>query len=111
MAIAGTYPEDGVRVSLELAAADDVAARYRGEAFTSSACFRISLTIDVATGKARADLEPGVARDGGEAAPLATADVAFITALGVQLHRQAKAPAEQGGGRWARRVQRWRGPK
>ncbi len=111
MAIAGTYPEQGVRVALVLRAVDESAAHYDGEAFTPTARFAVAVAIDVATGKANVEIVETHAREGVAAAALDPADQAFIKQLGMQLWRQARAPAEQGGSVWARRVQRWRGPK
>jgi hypothetical protein len=111
MAIAGTYPEQGVRVALDLRSADESTARYDGEAFTPTARHVVVVSIDAATGKSTAEVTATAAREGVTAEPLEPADLAFIKQLGVQLWRQSRAPAEQGGGVWARRVQRWRGPK
>ncbi len=113
MAIAGTFPEAGVRVALDLRGTDDTHARYRGEAFTPAARYELSLLVDVATGKGRVTIESCAAREGSGSVPeLEAADLAFITALGTQLFRLAvKTPADQGGGQWSRRIQRWRGPK
>jgi hypothetical protein len=112
MAIAGTFPEAGVRIALDLRAADAAAASYRGEAFTPLARYELSLFVDATTGKGKASVERSFARDGQGAAPaLEAADLAFVAALGTQLWRQFKAPADQGGGQWSRRIQRWRGPK
>lgn len=114
MAVAGTYPEAGVRVALELRSADDSFARYDGEAFTPNARYAVVVTVEIATGKSALEITQTVPRDplqpGAEVA-LEAGDLAFIKQLGVQLWKQARAPAEQGGGVWARRVQRWRGPK
>lgn len=112
MTIAGTYPEQGVRVALDLRSVDATVARYDGEAFTPDARYALSLAIDVATGKGTLEIPESVPRDGAAPHPLDPADAAFVRQLGVQLWRQATiAPAEQGGRIWARRVQRWRGPK
>lgn len=106
MSIAGTYPEQGVRVALTLRKD----AVYDGEAFTPNARYLFVLTIDEA-GKGTVEMTSSSAREGGDAPPLDAPDAAFIKQLGMQLWRQRVAPAEQGGGAWARRVQRWRGPK
>ncbi len=112
MAIAGTFPEQGVRVALELRGVDDTTARYDGEAFTPHARYTLSLAIDVGTGKGTLEIPRSEPREHAEVAPLEPADAAFVKQLGMQLWRQARVtPAEQGGGVWARRVQRWRGPK
>lgn len=112
MAVAGTFPEQGVRVALELRGVDDNTARYDGEAFTPSSRYALALAIDVANGKGTLEIPSSEPREGAEAMPLDAADAAFIKQLGTQLWRQATVtPAAQGGGVWARRVQRWRGPK
>lgn len=112
MAIAGTYPEQGVRVALDLRAATETTAHYDGEVFTPAARYALALAIDVASGKGSVEIKQSVARDGAVAPPLGPPDVAFVKQLGTQLWRQATITApEQGGGAWARRVQRWRGPK
>lgn len=113
MPSAGTFPEAGVRVAFDLRSTDDAQVRYHGEAFTPSARYELSLVVEVATGKSELTVEGTAPREAGQAAEdLEAADVAFIKALGMQLWRQAvKTPAEQGGGHWSRRIQRWRGPK
>lgn len=112
MAIAGTYPEQGVRVALDLRAVDATTARYDGEAFTPTASHRLTLTIEIASGKGTVEILGITPREGAEATPLESGDAAFVKQLGTQLWRQATiTPPEQGGGVWARRVQRWRGPK
>lgn len=123
MTIAGTFPAQGMRVALDLAAHDGPRARYVGAAFTPSARFEIDLAIDVATGAATLAIGATTPRDAEgssvaaaldppSAAALDPADQAFIRQLGHQLWRQAtQTPADRGGGTWARRVQRWRGPK
>jgi hypothetical protein len=112
MAIAGTYPEQGVRVALDLRTVDATTAHYNGEAFTPNARYTLALAIDIASGKGSVEMKESTARDGGDAPPLDAPDVAFVKQLGTQLWRQATVtPPEQGGGVWARRVQRWRGPK
>jgi len=113
MAVAGTYPEAGVRVALELRATDETHARYRGEAFTPVARYELSLNVEVASGKAELAIESRRPREEATEVPeLEAADVAFIKALGMQLWRLAvKTPPDQGGGSWSRRIQRWRGPK
>ncbi|MBI2395144.1 MAG: hypothetical protein HYV09_36575 [Deltaproteobacteria bacterium] len=113
MPVAGTFPEAGFRVALELSALDARAACYAGEAFTPAARYRVRLVVEVDTGKANVDLVPAASRDpGGEIPELDAGDVTFLKSLGTQLWRQAvRTPPEQGGGAWSRRVQRWRGPK
>lgn len=112
MTIAGTYPEQGVRVALDLRAVDEAAARYDGEAFTPVARYVLALSIDLATGKGTLEIRDSIAREQSPAPALDPSDAAFVKQLGMQLWRQATiAPAEQGGRIWARRVQRWRGPK
>ncbi len=111
MAVAGTYPEQGVRVALELRSADEASARYDGEAFTPNARYAVVITVEVATGKSALEITETVPREAGAEVALEAGDLAFIKQLGVQLWKQFRAPAEQGGGNWARRVQRWRGPK
>lgn len=112
MAVAGTHPEAGVRVAFDLRSVDDVAARYHGEAFTPGARYELSLSIELASGKAKLEVVSSAARDGSTAAELDAGDVQFVTGLGAQLWKLAvKTPAEQGGGQWSRRIQRWRGPK
>ncbi|MBL8715749.1 MAG: hypothetical protein JNL79_07120 [Myxococcales bacterium] len=112
MSIAGTFPEQGFRVRLERSALEGEGARYRGYAYVPTARFPLVLAI---SGTGEVALEVGAPED--EAGlPVATAlppgDEAFVRQLGKQLHRQAReAPVDQGGGQWARRVQRWRGPK
>lgn len=109
MSIAGTYPEQGVRVALDLrnVSLETPHVHYTGEAYTPNARYALSLTIDVATGKGALEITSSRTREGNEAPPLDTADAAFVKQLGVQLWRQATSPV----GTWARRVQRWRGPK
>lgn len=111
MAVAGTYPEAGVRVALDLRSVDESTARYDGEAFTPNARYAVVVTVEIATGKSALEISETVPRDPGAEVALEAGDLAFIKQLGVQLWKQARAPAEQGGGVWARRVQRWRGPK
>ncbi len=108
MTIAGTHPHQGLRVALELESLDDRAARYRGAAFTPSAQHPLTLDIDTARGGATLQLAEAIPSE----AKLDDSELAFMRQLGRQLWRQAtQTPEEQGGGRWARRVQRWRGPK
>ena len=122
MAIAGTYPEQGVRVALDLRSVDATTARYDGEAFTPTASHRLTLAIEIASGKGTVEFlsvtpregtpREGAPREGAQASALEPGDAAFVKQLGTQLWRQATiTPPEQGGGVWARRVQRWRGPK
>lgn len=125
MAIAGTFPEQGVRVALELRSSPSEPgsgstgssdARYEGEAFTPTARYVVAVTIEAATGKSSLEVlethpREAPATAGASATAMEPGDLAFIKQLGVQLWKQARAPAEQGGGIWARRVQRWRGPK
>ncbi len=113
MSIAGVFPEQGFRIRLERAGLrDDGGARYEGHALVPAARFAVALDI---TGEGAVTLVLG-APEGPEGAAvessLESRDEAFIRQLGKQLHRQAReAPVDQGGGQWARRVQRWRGPK
>jgi len=111
MSIAGTFPEQGVRVALDLRSATDSLAYYDGEAYTPTARHVVVVTIEVPTGKSAVEVTESAPREGSAATPLDPGDLMFIKQLGVQLWRQSRAPAEQGGGIWARRVQRWRGPK
>ena len=121
MTIAGTHPEQGVRVALDLISADDKHAHYRGEAFTPFARHELTLDVDVTTGAASLHLGEVHPRVGGDApAPPSTlegppslpgTDLAFIRQLGKQMWRQVQLPREQGGGEWSRRVQRWRGAR
>ncbi len=112
MTVAGTFPEHGFRVQLERASLEGEGARYRGHAYVPSARFPVVLAI---SGAGDVVLEVGAPEDPAGHPVVATlppADEAFVRQLGKQLHRQAReAPADQGGGQWARRVQRWRGPK
>jgi len=105
MAVAGTFPEQGVRVALDLRSVDENHARYGGDAYTPTTHFMVSLQVEVATGKSVVELGETTSREGHEVTPLETGDLAFIKQLGTQLWRQARE------GTWARRVQRWRGPK
>lgn len=113
MPSAGTFPEAGVRVAFDLRSSDDAQVRYHGEAFTPVARYEVSLVVETATGKSDVTIESRAPREGGTEVPdLEAADLQFIKALGMQLWRQAvKTPADQGGGHWSRRIQRWRGPK
>ena len=120
MSIAGTYPEQGVRVALDLEAVDDTTARYVGAVFSPWARHAIDLAVETATGTATLHVGAVTPRDDGQAPPsaleppasLPSSDLAFVRQLGKQLWRLAtQTPAEQGGGSWPRRVQRWRGPK
>ncbi|MBK7395873.1 MAG: hypothetical protein IPJ34_06080 [Myxococcales bacterium] len=112
MSIAGTFPEHGFRVRLERSALEGEGARYRGYAYVPTARFPLVLAI---SGTGEVALEVGAPENEvGETvvATLPPGDEAFVRQLAKQLHRQAReAPIEQGGGQWARRVQRWRGPK
>lgn len=113
MAISGTFPAQGVRVALDLESPPGAVARYVGAAFTPTARFAVTVSIDVATGVATLEVGDVTPRDEATpAAPLDPADAAFVRQLGHQLWRQAtQLDADRGGGAWARRVQRWRGPK
>ena len=113
MSIAGTFPEQGFRIRLErVELRDDGGARYEGHALVPEARLAVGLVI---TGEGAVTLALGApeAPDGSSVeVTLASGDEAFVRQLGKQLHRQAReAPIDQGGGQWARRVQRWRGPK
>lgn len=120
MSIAGTYPEAGVRVALDLAGVDETTARYRGHAFTPWARHSVDLAVDVKTGNATLHVPETLARDDGKPPPsrvepppsLESGDLAFVRQLGKQLWRLATQTDEgAGGGQWPRRIQRWRGPK
>ena len=120
MSIAGVYPEQGVRVALVLTSVDELCAHYRGDAFTPTARHPLRLAVELAGGAASLQLDAPQPRDDGEhgvrelasLAPLGEPDAAFVRQLGKQLWRLAmQASAEAGGGRWPRRVRRWRGPK
>lgn len=120
MSIAGTYPEQGVRVAIDLQSVDDMTARYLGAVFSPWARHAIDLAIDTATGTATLHVGEVTARDDGLAPPstmeppasLPSSDLAFVRQVGKQLWRLATQTAkDQGGGAWPRRVQRWRGPK
>jgi len=88
-------------VALDLRGVDATAARYTGDAFTPTSRHPIDLAIDVATGNATLVVEG-----------LGDKDAAFVKQLGKQMWKQAtQTPAENGGGSWPRRIQRWRGPK
>ena len=101
MTIAGDHPEQGLRVALDLRGVDAKAARYTGEAFLPTTRHAIDLSIDVATGNATLKVEG-----------LGEKDAAFVKQLAKQMWKQAtQTPAENGGGAWPRRIQRWRGPK
>lgn len=112
MSIAGTFPDHGFRVQLERVALEGEGARYRGSAFVPGARFPLELVL---AGDGAVALTVGAPEgpDGARVeAALAAGDEAFVRQLGKQLHRQARdLPEDQGGGQWARRVQRWRGPK
>lgn len=112
MTIAGTFPDHGFRVQLTRQALEAGGARYHGDAFVPGARFPLELSVSAEGGVTLVVGAP-VGPDGAAAsAALAPADEAFVRQLGKQLHRQAtELPEEQGGGQWARRVQRWRGPK
>lgn len=110
MAIAGTFPEQGVRVALDLRSVGETHAHYEGDAYTPTAHFVLAVDVEIASGKSAVDIRATEPREGHDAAPLDPGDLAFIKQLGTQLWRQSRAPAEQGPA-WARRVQRWRGPK
>jgi hypothetical protein len=107
--IAGTNPERGLRVALELEAEPTGASvRYRGFAYLPDVEVAVTLAIDVTNGDARVSYGAH-----GEAAdPLAPKEASFIEQLGKQAFRLATVtPPEDGGGRWPRRIHRWRGPK
>jgi hypothetical protein len=99
--IAGDHPEQGLRVALDLRGVDANVARYAGDAFLPSSRHPIDLAIDVATGNATLVVEG-----------LGEKDAAFVKQLGKQMWKLAtQTPADNGGGAWPRRIQRWRGPK
>lgn len=111
MTISGTNPERGLRVALELAAepgANDRCARYRGFAYLPGAEVAVTLEVDVTSG----DASLAYAGRGEAADPLARSEASFIEQLGKQAFRLATVtPPSDGGGRWPRRIHRWRGPK
>jgi hypothetical protein len=113
MKIAGTHPQEGLRVSLELHTLDAAAAHYRGTVFTPLSSHPVSLAVDLATGASTVSLGEGIPLDPSSLpATLADAEVAFLRQLGHQLWRlSTQTSEEQGGGRWPRRVQRWRAAK
>jgi hypothetical protein len=110
--IAGTTPERGLRVALDLEAGPvGACARYRGFAYLPDAELTVVLDVDVASGDVRVTY--GASAAAGET-PLALArtESSFIEQLGKQAFRLATVtPAQDGGGRWPRRIHRWRGPK
>jgi hypothetical protein len=73
------------------------------------------VTSGCASSRKRFQSGSGVSRGaayGGEADPLAPKASSFIEQLGKQAFRLATVtPPEDGGGRWPRRIHRWRGPK
>lgn len=109
MTIAGTNPERGLRVALELEPeAIGTCARYHGFAYLPDVEVAVTLEIDTTSGEGRVTYD---AR-GGAADPLASKEASFIEQLGKQAFRLATVTApEDGGGRWPRRIHRWRGPK
>ena len=110
MSIAGTRPERGLRVALEL---EEVAAlaRYRGFAYLPHAQLVVALEIDAASGATRVVVSTDNEASAASAA-LGRDERSFLEQLGKQAHRLAtQTPADEGGGRWPRRIQRWRGPK
>jgi hypothetical protein len=122
MAVAGTFPDAGVRVALDLAGVDDVTARYVGSAYTPWARHELELKVEVKTGNASLLVRVTEARDDGVAPPsrpsnleegpppsLESGDLAFVRQLGKQLWRLATQDPELK--TWPRRIQRWRGPK
>ena len=119
MTIAGTHPEQGLRVALDLDAVDQTHARYRGHAYTPHARYALELAVEIETGSATLHVGAIEPREG-HAPPsmsdpppsLPSADLAFVRQVGKQLWRlSTQTPAEQGGGRWSHRVQRWRARK
>lgn len=116
MTIAGTFPERGLRVALTLVDVDAARARYEGSAFTPRAQHLLAIDVDVSTGKSSVVVvrsEPSGGADLTAAIEaLEPADSAFVTQLARQLWKLAtQTTHEMGGGKWSRRVQRWRGPK
>ncbi|MGZ3418661.1 MAG: hypothetical protein ACXWUG_12560 [Polyangiales bacterium] len=117
MAVAGTFPEAGVRVALDLVKVDDAIARYQGNAYTPWARHDLELDVDVKTGTATLHVRQTSARDDGAAPPsridpppsMESGDLAFVRQLGKQLWRLATQDPELK--TWPRRIQRWRGPK
>jgi hypothetical protein len=108
--VIGSWPTAGVRVTFDLVASEGAAASYRAEVVTPdarrAAALRIGETIDLTWGEV-VEREVGM-----RPAPLEPGDEAFVRQLARQVHKQATSVSkEQGGGRWPRRVQRWRGPK
>jgi hypothetical protein len=103
--ISGTTPEKGMRVILERTS-DSAEIRYVGAIFLPDARVPIELTIDAATGDVK------VVVGATEGATLDRNDVGFVEQLGRQAFRAAtQTPPEEGGGRFPRRIQRWRGAK
>jgi hypothetical protein len=103
--ISGTTPEKGLRVILERTA-DTAEVRYVGAIFLPDRRAPIELTIDATTGDVK------VAVGATDGASLDRNDVGFVEQLGRQAFRAAtQTPPEEGGGRFPRRIQRWRGPK
>jgi hypothetical protein len=116
MTIAGTFPERGLRVALTLVDVDATRARYEGSAFTPRAQHVLAVDVDVTTGKSSVAIVRSEANEGVDPTAaieaLEPADSAFITQLSRQLWKMATQTSyEMGGGKWSRRVQRWRGPK
>ncbi len=112
MTIAGTNPERGLRVALELEPStqpgDAACARYRGFAYLPGVEVAVTLEIDVASGESRLKY----AARGEPSDPLTAKDASFVEQLGKQAFRLATVtPPDDGGGRWPRRIHRWRGPK
>ncbi len=110
MSIAGVRPERGLRVALEL---QEVAAiaRYRGFAHFPDHDLAVALEIDAASGATRIVVNKAN-EDNKVNEPLGRAEQSFLEQLGKQAFRLAtQTPADEGGGRWPRRIQRWRGPK
>lgn len=117
MAIAGTFPDAGVRVAMDLAEVDETTARYVGSAYTPWARHELELKVEVKTGNTSLLVRVTEARDDGVPPPsrvepppsLESGDLAFVRQLGKQLWRLATQDPELK--TWPRRIQRWRGPK
>ncbi|MEO7095133.1 MAG: hypothetical protein ABI175_17870, partial [Polyangiales bacterium] len=69
MTIAGTFPEQGVRVALDLVTVDATVARYVGAVFSPWARHAVDLAVDVATGTATLHVGEVTLRDDAVAPP------------------------------------------
>jgi hypothetical protein len=114
MTIAGTHPEKGIRVALDLEHEGEAHVRYRGDAFLPGVKFAVAIEVARANGDTRVEVgERTLVGDVADAPQaLERGDRSFLEQLGKQAFRLAtETPPEEGGGRWPRRIQRWRGPK